>query len=188
MRATVLLLLTLAAAIQLPIQAAPTTAITSTPAARIEPSGVRDVDQEFIAQAGASGLAEVEAGRLALKKSDSEGVKQLANMLIDDHTKANERLNTVAALKNLSLPREPTPQSRQHLAKLQKKSGKEFDDAYLRQQREGHEKAIALHRHQVQAGGDADLRQYAADTLPVIEGHLKHIQTLMQGTHAQHPE
>lgn len=177
--------LVLAAALQLPTHAAPTTAITSTPAARVDPSGVRSADKDFIDQAGASGLAEIEAARLALKQAEADGVKQLANMLIDDHTKANERLNTVAALKNLSLPSEPTAQSRKKIAELQGKSGKAFDEAYLKQQKEGHQKSIALYRKQAKSGGDEDLRRYAAATLPTIEGHLKHIEALLQGKHAK---
>ncbi|WP_169307506.1 DUF4142 domain-containing protein [Chitiniphilus eburneus] len=164
--------------------AAPTTGVTSTPPASVNKSGVGRADASFIEQAGAAGLAEVEAGRLALQKGSSEGVKQLANMLIDDHTKANERLNTVAALKNLSPPSEPGEANRKQLARLNGVSGKDFDEEFLKQQRAAHQEAIALFSKQAKSGKDPDLKKFAADTLPRLQAHLKHVEALQGGKHA----
>ncbi|UXY14448.1 DUF4142 domain-containing protein [Chitiniphilus purpureus] len=157
--------------------------VTKAPPAKVEPSGVHKMDTDFVAKAGASGLAEVEAGRMALKKTSTDGVRQLANMLIDDHTKANERLNTLAGLKNLSVPSEPGEANRKKLAELEGKSGTAFDEAFLKQQREAHEEAIDLFSKQAKSGKDADLKKFAAETLPKLQAHLKHVRSLQKGGH-----
>src|SRR5690348_15601382 len=62
-------------------------------------------DQEFAAQAAIGGLAEVEAANLALQRGSGAEVKQFARRMLDDHTKANRELMSLAASKQIGLPR-----------------------------------------------------------------------------------
>ena len=45
---------------------------------------------DFVDKAAAGGIAEIETSRLALEKSQSADVKAFANMIITDHSKAND--------------------------------------------------------------------------------------------------
>jgi putative membrane protein len=58
-------------------------------------------DLHFMQQAASAGIAEVQLGQLALTKSDDDAVKALAQRIVDDHTKANAQLKTIAALQLL---------------------------------------------------------------------------------------
>jgi putative membrane protein len=49
-------------------------------------------DLSFIMDAAPGGMAEVELGRLALKQAASNDMKQFAQRMIDDHSKAGEEL------------------------------------------------------------------------------------------------
>src|SRR5690606_5955733 len=59
--------------------------------------------QDFVEEASAKGIAEIEVGRLALEKSTSQEVKTFAQRMIDDHTKANEKLAALASEKKLEV-------------------------------------------------------------------------------------
>jgi predicted outer membrane protein len=50
---------------------------------------------EFVAKAGAGGLAEVEMGEVGVQKASNGQVKASAKRVVTDHTKANEQLVSV---------------------------------------------------------------------------------------------
>src|SRR5690349_11889362 len=50
------------------------------------------MDRHFIHKAGQGGLAEVELGKLAQEKGQSEEVKKFGQRMVDDHSKANDQL------------------------------------------------------------------------------------------------
>ena len=61
-------------------------------------------DREFVLLAAMGGMGEIEMARLALQRASSEAVKQYAQRMIDDHTKANEELMRLASAKGIMLP------------------------------------------------------------------------------------
>ena len=63
-----------------------------------------DYDTEFAVSAADAGILEVQLGTLALTKATSSIVKQFAQTMIDDHTKANEELKALSERKNITLP------------------------------------------------------------------------------------
>ena len=75
----------------------------SFPAFSVEES----VDQKFAADAAKDSMAEVELGQLALNKSDNAKVREFANRMIQDHSKANMQLEGIAKSGNVVLPSEP---------------------------------------------------------------------------------
>lgn len=130
-------------------------------------------DAMFMRHAAAASLAEIQAGRIALDKSSSAQVKQLAQRIIDDHTKANEQLTSIAGRKQVTLPTEPMPMQKQEAARLQSLSGNSFDQAYARAMVQDHQKAIKMFGMESHSGMDSDLRQFASMTLPALKQHLQ---------------
>src|SRR3954449_11481501 len=61
-------------------------------------------DQSFFKHAAESGIAEVEAGKLAESKGSSQAVKDFGAMMVKDHTEANNKLKSVASSENVDLP------------------------------------------------------------------------------------
>jgi putative membrane protein len=130
-------------------------------------------DQQFVLEAGSSGLYEVQAGQKALTKSSDGRVRTIAQHMIDDHTKANNALMALAQRKGV--PAASIVPSAQHLSMLQRLdtlSGTDFDREYFTQQRDAHTQAIAKFQAQANNGFDRDLRDFAAATLPTLRGHL----------------
>ena len=61
-------------------------------------------DASFVEDAFVGGEAEVRLSQLALRQSSDPAVKQLAQQMVDDHTKANDALRQVAESKGFTLP------------------------------------------------------------------------------------
>ena len=59
-------------------------------------------DHNFLMDAAMGGLMEVELGRIAAQKGMSESVKQFGQRMVDDHSKANTELMTLASSKGMT--------------------------------------------------------------------------------------
>ncbi|MCX7513277.1 DUF4142 domain-containing protein [Frateuria sp. STR12] len=136
-------------------------------------SGNGNHDAMFMRHAAADSIAEIRMGKIALDKSSSTQVKQLAQRIIADHTNANNQLMSIAARKQVTLPTEPMPMARQEADRLQALSGTAFDQAYADTMVKDHRKAIKMFGMQSQNASDSDLKQFASTTLPALKTHLQ---------------
>jgi len=137
-------------------------------------SGISD-DVAFVRQATENGRKEVKSARDALLQLKEPELKRIAEMLVTDHSGANERLSKIAEAKQWPVP---APQ-----AAAPPPSGtasSDFDAKWTAEMIAGHERSIALYRAQAQNGEDKDLRKYASDTLPTIERHLAELRRLQK--------
>jgi putative membrane protein len=57
-------------------------------------------------------------------------------------------------------------------------SGQPFDDAYQDDQEDAHEDAVDLFKRYAAEGENADLKTWAANTVPALEHHLKMAEEL----------
>jgi putative membrane protein len=96
------------------------------PALAVEQS----LDQKFAADAAKDSLAEVELGKLALDKSKDARVREFAERMIQDHSKASRQLESIAGSAGIALPSEPGEKLQEPMKKLSGLSGKKFDRAY----------------------------------------------------------
>lgn len=158
----------LAAAPALAGQAAPSPATTQLAAAM---ATLSKSDQTFVHQAAIAGMAEVAEAQLALSKAQRDDVKQFAQRMIDDHTKANDQLKQLAAAKQITLPTALDAKHKAEQARLEKLSGAAFDRAYIEAQVKAHQQAVSLFKTEAEKGGDAELKQFATQTLPILQQH-----------------
>ena len=135
-------------------------------------------DLAFMNAAAPGGMAEVEMGRLAAKQAESNEVKQFAARMIADHTKAGDELKQLAQQKKVMLPPEVSPAHKETMAKLSKLNGAEFDRAYVMAMVADHEKDVTAFAATAKGAVDADLKAYAAKTLPTLEVHLQMIRDI----------
>jgi putative membrane protein len=135
---------------------------------------VSSSDRKFAMTAAMGGMAEVEMARLALTKATSDAVKQYAQKMIDDHTPNNAELMQIASTKGITLPTAPDAKHRAMMAKMERLSGAEFDRQYIMMAgHKDHQKMEKLFRDESMRGRDADLKAFAAKTLPVVQQHLQ---------------
>lgn len=137
---------------------------------------VSSADTEFMNKAAIGGMAEVELGRLATTKAQNADVKQFAQQMMADHTRANTELKTLAGAKSVTLPTELDAKHKEGMDKLSKLSGAAFDKEYVRMMVEDHEKDVAEFQKQADSGTDADVKSFASKTLPTLKMHLEMIK------------
>jgi putative membrane protein len=163
--------------------------VAPTPSSASQPSraaqAATPTPTQFVMQAAAGGLAEVQLSQLAQTQSQSAVVPQFARRMVSDHGKANTELKEIASRKNLTLPKELTAEHQATLQKLQALKGAEFDAAYMAAMDKDHRKSVAL--FQSASGSnfqDPDLQAFAAKTLPVIQEHHQMIERTMPTSQA----
>ena len=122
-------------------------------------------------EAAMGGMAEVELGHRAIQTGQSDTVKQFGQRMVDDHSKANAELMTVATGKGITLPTEIDAKHRAAIAKMARLSGADFDRAYAKDMLSDHNKDVALFKKQAESGTDPDLKAFAAKTLPTLQEH-----------------
>lgn len=132
-------------------------------------------DIAFVKQATESGRKEVRSARDALPQLKQPELKRIAEMLVNDHGGANERLAKIAEAKQWPVPAPSLPG-----APPSGTASSDFDAKWTAEMIAGHERSIALYRAQAQGGEDKDLRKYASDTLPTIERHLAELRKLQK--------
>jgi putative membrane protein len=145
-----------------------------------ENDAVKEDDSEFAVEAASGGLLEVELGRMAQEKGKSQGVKDFGAMMVKDHSKANDELKTLATSKNIVLPSTPSEEHQKHINDLAKLSGAEFDKEYIKMMTDDHEKDVKLFKEAADDAKDADIKAFAAKTLPTLEQHLSKIKAMKE--------
>ena len=142
-------------------------------------AGLSDKSASALRTAASSNLFEIESGRLALARSQSGVIKEFADRMVDDHTRAANRARQVLSEMGASLPPlmlEPSHQ--QKLDALKAVDNPRFDKAYVEAQYTEHVEAIALVREYARSGDSERLKALAAEALPVLQSHLEHVTRL----------
>ncbi len=133
-------------------------------------------DKSFMEKAAEGGMAEVEQGKLAQQKAQAPEVKQFADRMVRDHTKANDQLKQIASSKQVQLPDKMDKSAQKEMDKLQKLSGAQFDEEYMKHEVSDHKKDVKEFQKEAKSAKDADVKRFASDTLPTLEEHLKMAQ------------
>lgn len=134
-------------------------------------------DRKFIEEAARGGVSEVELGKLAAQKGSSTEVKEFGQRMVDDHSKANQKLQQLASQKGATAPNEMDAASRREYDKLQKLSGAGFDQEYIKAMVQDHQKDVKDFQKEEKSAKDADLKTFVSTTLPTLEEHLKLAQS-----------
>ncbi len=135
-------------------------------------------DRDFLRQAAIGGMAEVELGRLATKQAQSDEVKKFGQRMVDDHSRANDELKTIALRLGAEVPRSLDTEHKQIKDRLAKASGASFDREYIQAMQKDHDKTIKLFQKQAQSGKSAELKAFAEKTLPILQEHHQLVQQL----------
>ena len=142
-----------------------TMAASSAPLSRADRKMLMDFTQ--------ANMAEIEASRMAQQKSQNEQVKNFAQQMIDDHTKALGDAQQLAQAKGITLPTGLDRAHRARAKRLEGLSGEAFDRAYMAQAGVAdHKKTHSMLRQGQARAKDPDLKALVARTLPVVSQHL----------------
>ena len=135
----------------------------------------------FVKKAAMSDMYEVEAGKIASEKGQSEAVKQFGQHMVEAHSKADEEVRGIVQAEKLDvkLPDKLDKKRQKMIDALNDAKPEDFDKVYAGQQIKVHKKAADLFDEYAEDGENAALKQFAADTLPGIKQHLEEAKKLV---------
>ena len=123
-------------------------------------------DKSFIESAAKAGTEEVAISQAALPHLTNPQVKDFAQMIVTDHTAANQELAELATRKGVTLPtKQPST------AKWEKANDKDYDEDYLEKMIKAHDDAVELFSKAAKKSEDPDVQAFAAKTLSTLEEH-----------------
>lgn len=142
-------------------------------------------DRTFMIKAAEGGKAEVELGKLAQEKAASPEVRQFGERMVNDHSKAGDQLKQVAEKEGVPLPDKLNAKDSATKARLEKLSGEAFDRAYMKDMVADHTQDVREFNNEAKNGKDPDVKNFAAQTAPTLEDHLKEATNIAPKTMAQ---
>jgi len=137
-------------------------------------------DAKFAVEAANGGMAEVMLGKLAQEKSDNAKIKEFGGMMVTDHSKANDELKALAKSKNIALPLVVGSDEQKHYDDLNKKTGADFDKAYVSMMVDDHKTDIKHFEDAEKNLKDPDLKAFVTKTLPTLKMHLSSIEDIQK--------
>lgn len=136
-------------------------------------------DRKLIMDMAMANMAEIEAARMAQTKTQNEQIKNFAQQMIDDHTRALNEVKQLAQARGVTLP---TELDRMHKAKADRMAalaGDAFDRAYMAQAGVSDHKKVHDKLRQAQTHAkDPEVKALVARTLPVVDQHLNSAEQL----------
>ncbi len=129
-------------------------------------------DTSFAKKAAEGGMFEVQTAQYVKDHASSQDVKDFAQKMIDDHSKANDQLKDWASKNNVTLPTQLTGKEETTYNRLSKMNGDSLDKAYMQTMLTDHRKDIAEFEHEANHGTNPELKQWAENTVPTLKEHL----------------
>lgn len=136
----------------------------------------------YVMNAAIGDMYEIQAADIALERTENAQVRELAQMIKNDHTAASQRLQAAAQAAGQTVPTELDERRQGMIDNLRAASSPaEFDRVYIAQQVAAHEEALNLHRGFADNDDNAQLAQHAQAVIQPIEMHHQRAEQLQEG-------
>jgi putative membrane protein len=137
--------------------------------------GVAPKTEDFVTEAAASDMFEIESSKLAVERSRDPATKTFAQQMISDHTRTSEELKALVSGGKVkaTIPTAMSSSQQSMLEALTKLQGDDFTEQYHSDQEDAHEDAVDLFKRYGDEGDNAELKTWAAKTRPALEHHLQ---------------
>jgi putative membrane protein len=144
----------------------------------------------FLSKAIEMNQAELGLSRMAQGKAQDTKVKEYADMMVQDHTEALEKLRSAAGVSENQVPL--TKQHQEMSDRLAGLTGDGFDKAYMEAMVRDHQQAVQTFQREVDSGGGATATrqkpgtnakndaEIARELLPTLQKHLNSAEQINQ--------
>ncbi len=135
-------------------------------------------DANFVRESAQGGMMEVKLGQTAKDHGQSADVKNYGEMLVKDHTKANDKLSQLAGQKGVNLAKDMEAKHTDMIKDMEQKSGADFDRAFIEHAIKDHRKDISKFESASRSLNDSELKAFATETLPTLRHHLNEAERI----------
>lgn len=143
---------------------------------REEKKEVKSDDADFLRDAAEINHDGIFISELASTSATMQETKDMAQMVIADHKRANEEVVALAVKMGISIPTYADNEAERKFDGLAKKEGADFDKEYADLMVKSHKDAIDRYQKAIENCDDAAVLSYANSTLPKLQEHLTHAE------------
>lgn len=137
-----------------------------------QPITTDEETSSFLVKAANGGMTEVQLGQVAQQKGTHQKVKDFGAMMVHDHSAVNEQVKTMAAQRNVTLPSAVSDENQKDITDLEKKSGNDFDRAYIKHMVAAHQSTIDMYESALNKINDTEVKTFINNALPKVKSHL----------------
>ncbi|MGC4096696.1 MAG: DUF4142 domain-containing protein [Nitrospira sp.] len=134
--------------------------------------------EAFLQHVAACQQQEIDLGQIAEQKAESEEVKQFGARMVTDHQKTLKEIERLASKGGRQLVSQSSEKDAAMKSQLDRASGKGFDRAYIALILEEHALELKELEQRARDEKNQDVRRWAAETVPVVKGHLARAKAL----------
>ena len=145
-------------------------------------------DYKFVRDALKGGSMEISLGQLAAQQGTNQSVRAFGDRMVQDHQKANQELTQLATQKGATIQEPMDKKTDEMAAHLRGLSGTEFDKAYIKMMISDHKTVIKEFQSEAAKADDADLKNWATQTLPTLQEHLRLAESAKADIDAAKPQ
>lgn len=140
--------------------------------ARAADTAFSAADHSFIMKVSQGGMYEVEASKLVADRGHAQDVLDVGLYEVHDHQLVGEKLTAVASALGISFPTTLNPMFQARLDRLKSLSGRDFDDAYIKEMEAIHAVDVKAFAAEARGGQNTALRAFAAETVIIVRRHI----------------
>ena len=133
-------------------------------------------DQAFLTGAMEGDMAEVNVGKLAQQKGQTDDVKKFGETLEQDHGQHLQKAEAMAKQMGVTPPTAPSAKQKAAYDTLDKASGARFDREFKQAMIRDHKEDIAKYEREAKSKGP--LAEFAQQTIPTLRKHLRMAEAL----------
>jgi putative membrane protein len=141
-------------------------------------------DASALKQLAQANLSEIAAGKTAQSKAQSAEVKSFGQKMVSDHSKMLEDLRTLAKKKGVALPQDADMKDMAQMKLMERKSGAEFDKAYMEHMVKDHEKDVKDTQDIAAKAKDPEFKAAVQQANSKIKEHLELAQRISKSAAA----
>lgn len=145
-------------------------------------------DRDLIIKVRQAGLWEMPAGQYSETRAESQRVKEVGRLIMQDHMKLDQITRQVAKKLGVALPDEPSADQQRWLAQLAAESGPAFDKDYANLLRDSHGKVFIVIAAVRSGTRNAEVRKFAETCITFVMRHMGLLESTGLVDHSQLPE
>jgi predicted outer membrane protein len=133
---------------------------------------VNDADRDLLTRVRQAGLWETPAGRMAAEKGESKRVREIGEMIADQHEQLDQLVVAAAGRLGVALPDEPTPDQKAWLAEMEAAEGEAFDRVFVDRLRRAHGQVFPIIGDRRAYTSNDVVRRLAQDANGFVLNHM----------------
>lgn len=134
----------------------------------------------FLVKAANNVMAEMEMGELARQKAVTQEVKDFGAKMKTENSIYNDIISGLAKDRHVTLPEAMGDIQQKDRDALSRKTGTDFDKAYINAMTRAHTETIQLFGQAADRSNDAELKTFINNTLPKLKNHLDAAKMIQQ--------